>query len=758
MRVGLRMLQPGTVRWLREELQQGQLSRAELARELCRRDGWRNPKGKLCAASARKALPRLAAALQRPLPPPVRGCARAGPANKAADRPPVTGPLPSLGAVRLRLAGTEADKARCRDLLDQAHPLGRGRAPGWRLTYSLECESAGVLGVLSFVAAPLRLAPRDNRLGWSERARGTGVQRIVSQDRFLILAHVRVPNLASKALDLAARQLPADWSARHGVEPLLLETCVDANRAGTCYRSAGWECAGRTKGRPPGSASPAAPKSVWLKGLADGWEQRLRAEPERPLGAFPALEPDDDAGWSAREFLRSDLPDGRLRERLLTLGARWERSPGAPVPAIFPQRAERKAAYRFLHNARVAADDILQPHREAMLERCRQQEAVLLVQDTTTVNYSGLAGSARGLGPLLSRQDRARGLWLHAAVVFGAGGRPLGVSGLEVWARPEREPERDKESARWLRGQAQAQELGRAAPGTRVVAAGGRESDIFELFRRQAASPQEAGLLVRSNAGRQRKVKVFDEFLNSWMVRPLEACMDFVPPVVEGHAVQAGSRGGPCGHARPDRKAVTELRIARVQLQPPLARPGLAALDAIAVQVRETHLPRGREPLEWLLLSSEGEPTAEWARRLVAWYECCRGIEECFRMLKSGARVEDRRLRDRDALAKCLALDAITAWRVFELQRYARAAPRTPAAEVLTRDEMAVLAGVTAVEGLRPLQVPLPEDIRNWVRLLASIVGWQPSKRRPLPGNEVLWRANCLLQAMIRGYRASPPP
>ena len=54
------MLKPETVRWLQWALQRGGFSRAGLARELCERDGWRNPRGKLCAASARKALPRLA--------------------------------------------------------------------------------------------------------------------------------------------------------------------------------------------------------------------------------------------------------------------------------------------------------------------------------------------------------------------------------------------------------------------------------------------------------------------------------------------------------------------------------------------------------------------------------------------------------------------------------------------------------------------------------------------------------------------------
>ena len=63
------MLKPETVRWLQWALQRGGCSRAGSARELCERDGWRSPRGKLCAASARKALPRLAKQLGLALPP-----------------------------------------------------------------------------------------------------------------------------------------------------------------------------------------------------------------------------------------------------------------------------------------------------------------------------------------------------------------------------------------------------------------------------------------------------------------------------------------------------------------------------------------------------------------------------------------------------------------------------------------------------------------------------------------------------------------
>lgn len=78
-----------------------------------------------------------------------------------------------------------------------------------------------------------------------------------------------------------------------------------------------------------------------------------------------------------------------------------------------------------------------------------------------------------------------------------------------------------------------------------------RESDIVELFERQAERTQEAGLLVRVNLGRQRKVQVWDAGFGSAMIRPVEAQPDFEEPVVRGREVEIESQGssgrGRCG-------------------------------------------------------------------------------------------------------------------------------------------------------------------------------------------------------------------
>lgn len=124
-------------------------------------------------------------------------------------------------------------------MLRPRHPEGEAKAPGQRLTYLIETATAAGVGGLSFVAAPMRLEARDQLSGWSPRAHGSNLERVLSNHRFLLLRDMRVPNLASHALARAAEQVRRDCKLRHGVELLLLETCVHLRHAGASYLAAG---------------------------------------------------------------------------------------------------------------------------------------------------------------------------------------------------------------------------------------------------------------------------------------------------------------------------------------------------------------------------------------------------------------------------------------------------------------------------------------------------------------------------------------
>ena len=79
--------------------------------------------------------------------------------------------------------------------------------------------------------------------------------------------------------------------------------------------------------------------------------------------------------------------------------------------------------------------------------------------------------------------------------------------------------------------------------------------------------------------------------------------------------------------------------------------------------------------------------------------------------------------------------------------RLARGQGPAPAAQTELRSGRVQLQPPASRPGSRPLEVLAPQrgrsppgDIRNYAVRLARTVGFIPSKRRPLPGNEILWR------------------
>ena len=186
------------------------------------------------------------------------------------------------------------------------------------------------------MSAPFRLGPRDAFLQWDERTRGAHIGPIVINDRFLLVAGVQVPNLASHVLGLTLQRLAGDWQRAHAVRPWLVETCVQSSRPGTSHKAAGWQCVGHTQGRPPGADEAVETKAVWLRGLEPDWQPQLCQPPERELGLYRELEPADLR--QRRAALARPLAALRLDLHLTGVATDWWTVRGA-VGAVTLRRA-----------------------------------------------------------------------------------------------------------------------------------------------------------------------------------------------------------------------------------------------------------------------------------------------------------------------------------------------------------------------------------------------------------------------------------
>jgi len=136
------------------------------------------------------------------------------------------------------------------EYIERYHTLGYKRPLGAHQRYFILGKSDRRLGCLLFASSAWALAVRDEWIGWTERDRAQRLNLVVANTRFLIFPWVRIRNLASKALGLAAQRIGADWQQRYGYPPVLLETFVEAGQyRGTSYQAANWIPLGLTAGR-----------------------------------------------------------------------------------------------------------------------------------------------------------------------------------------------------------------------------------------------------------------------------------------------------------------------------------------------------------------------------------------------------------------------------------------------------------------------------------------------------------------------------
>lgn len=203
-------------------------------------------------------------------------------------------PEPLITAVALRQVRVQTvpsqDIARWDDLMVTHHYLHtRGMICNSLRQVAVDADGRW-LALLGWAAAAFRCGSRDRWIGWLPSQQFRRLPLVVNNVRFLVLPWVSVPHLASRVLGLSVRQLPQAWRKRHGVEPVLAETFVDGTRfSGTCYRAAGWQYLGATRGFGRSNGRYVAHgqvKLVLAKPLHPGACAILRA-PEAPTHFLP---------------------------------------------------------------------------------------------------------------------------------------------------------------------------------------------------------------------------------------------------------------------------------------------------------------------------------------------------------------------------------------------------------------------------------------------------------------------------------------
>ncbi|MDE2464519.1 MAG: IS4 family transposase [Alphaproteobacteria bacterium] len=463
--------------------------------------------------------------------------------------------------------------------------------------------------------------------------------------------------------------------------------------------------------------------------------------------------------WSDGEVDPGAFKDARLGRRCVELLRRLSDGVGGTIPLACQDWANTKAAYRFFANPKVEEGEILSGHLASTRERYAASDGpILVLQDTTEFTYQRRnpheVGFTKAVNSGRDKNGRVRhhavcGILMHSSLAVTEDGLPLGLAAVKFWNRdkfkgtaqlkrkinPTRVPIEAKESIRWLENLRQSIAL-LGAP-ERCIHVGDRESDIYELY----CLAKELGthFVVRT---------VVDRLAGNG-----------------GHTVSKEMRATECAgtHAieiRNDNDEIErvnlEIRFKRIHVCPPIGKQKrYPSLDLTVIHASEIRAPAGRKPIQWKLVTDLDVSSVEEAIQKIRWYALRWKIEVFHKILKSGCRAEDAKLRTADRLANLVALFCIVSWRVQWMTMMGRSAPDAAPTIAFTVQEVTILDHLIADSGNRGAK---PNTLQMYITKLARLGGYLARMSDPPPGNTVIWRglrrlADIQLGAEIHGAK-----
>ena len=459
--------------------------------------------------------------------------------------------------------------------------------------------------------------------------------------------------------------------------------------------------------------------------------------------------------WIDRELAGSEFRDVRLNKRFRKLFQQLSEGTGESIPLVCQDWANTKAAYRFLSNPRVTEGDILAGHFQSTCERFAATDAtVLVLHDTTEFNYH--REDIRAVG-ILHRLPVARGrrlngqlqhyvicgIQMHASLAVTTDGLPLGMTATKFWTRskftgcnalkkkinPTRVPIEKKESIRWLENMKQSTAL--LNDPERCVHIGDRESDIYELFC--TAEALGTHFLVRTCVDRlagDGKHTIAREMKE---VR------------VQGlHRVQVSDEKG-------DRsEAILEIRYRRIRVLPPIGKQKqYPELMLTVIHAQERGVPQGREKIDWKLITDLPVRSRGEAIEKLKWYSMRWKIETFHKILKSGCKAEESRLRTAQRLTNLIAAFCILSWRIFWMTMMNRSVPHASPTLAFTALEIHLLDQLAKD---KVVWHPHRKSLSTYLTRLARLGGYLARAGDSPPGNRVIWRGLSRLTDIELGF------
>ena len=445
--------------------------------------------------------------------------------------------------------------------------------------------------------------------------------------------------------------------------------------------------------------------------------------------------------WIDSELASCNFHDLRHGKRLRKLLGQLADQIGGTIPWAGQDWANTKAAYRFFSNPRVSEEQILGGHLQATGERIAAYGGpILMLHDTTEFSFRRNDTAPVGIlhKSYMRKNKKGRpvhytvcGILMHSSLAVTPAGLPLGLAAVKFWTRdafkgcnalkkkvnPTRVPIEKKESYRWLENLKQATAL--LHDPKRCVHIGDRESDIYELF----CLAQEAGthFLVRTCVDR----------LAGDGSSTITAEMKQVR--VQGlHRIQVRNEQGAWS------EAVLEIRYCRLVVLPPIGKQkNYPKVILTVIYAQERGRPHGRERIDWKLLTDLPVRSRQEAIEKIQWYSQRWKIETFHKILKSGCKAEESKLRAAERLVNLVAVLCILGWRIFWMTMINRATPEAAPEIAFTELELYLLDELVRDKASANQH---SHSLSAYLTKLARLGGYLARAHDAPPGNKVMWR------------------
>lgn len=464
-------------------------------------------------------------------------------------------------------------------------------------------------------------------------------------------------------------------------------------------------------------------------------------------------------GDSAVQWVQDvDFGDSRLDDRFRVSVREFAKAPKLSFPQSFAEDKKMEGLYRFLNNQKVTMQKAMEPQYEETAQRTRQQSRALVVHDTT--NFS-LGGDERREGMGRINESDPGFLGHFSLVLEGPETRePLGLAAVQPWTRrPDEGPDpydaepmwtefEESEADKWLQGVLETREQVGDSPED-LLHVMDSDADDYSIWSKM----REAGesFTIRCCHLNRRLVRG-SRWSSRGIERPsLEDAVREAEKVTtrEIYLSSRAQRGRSTSNKRkhPPREArfaEVELRRTSVVVRSPGDADGPDELELNVVAVIESDPPEGAQPVEWVLVTTEPIAKEEWVERIVDEYRARWVIEEWFKALKTGCRIEERQFESSHAMLNTLAMTIPVAVQLLRLRTLAQLDTDVRAEEVLSRIQLKILSEDprTGYEA--------QQEAEQALRAVAELGGFQSHNDEP--GWLTLMRGMQTLNTLETGY------